>query len=73
VIDRVRCSRCGDLIGVYEPMVMLADGAPPRLSALFLEPDLAGEGAVLLHRGCHTGPVVGPDLETDPQPTASPG
>ncbi len=30
--DGLRCHHCSDLIGVYEPMVVLSDGVPVRTS-----------------------------------------
>jgi hypothetical protein len=32
--ERTRCLRCGDVIGVYERMVVLADGVPRETSLL---------------------------------------
>ena len=30
--DALRCQHCSDLIGVYEPLVVLEDGVPVRTS-----------------------------------------
>lgn len=47
-----RCSRCGDVIGVYEPLVIV-EGGGPRESSLAAEPALADASAKLYHQGCH--------------------
>jgi hypothetical protein len=48
---RPRCRYCGDIIGVYEPMVV-ADAGRARLTSLAAEPDLPAE-ARSFHRECH--------------------
>jgi len=40
--DRVKCWHCGDVIGVYEPMIVLAEGEPRKTSRL-REPDAVGD------------------------------
>jgi hypothetical protein len=47
-----RCTRCGEVIGVYEPLVIV-EGGGPRDSSLAAEPALAGASAKLYHRSCH--------------------
>jgi hypothetical protein len=41
--DAPRCHRCRDVIGVYEPMILLADGAA-RETSRAAEPDAATRG-----------------------------
>jgi len=47
----VRCRRCGDVIGTYEPMIVLNDGAMHETS-LAASPKLASEGAEHYHSAC---------------------
>jgi hypothetical protein len=49
-----RCARCGEVIGVYEPLVVVEGGAP-RDSSLAAEPALSGAPGELYHQGCHAG------------------
>lgn len=49
--EPVRCAHCGDVIGVYEPLVARA-GDEVRESSRAAEPDVADHGAVLYHREC---------------------
>ena len=42
----LRCTHCGDVIGVYEPLILTGDGE-------IRETSLAAEGDVLLERGAH--------------------
>ena len=52
--DPVRCHHCGDVIGVYEPLVTLADGQP-RETSRALDPS-AGDsraGGAHYHRACY--------------------
>ena len=53
---RPRCARCGEPLGVYEPLV-LDDGArerPTRTSLLRLSgPARAAASGALFHLGCH--------------------
>ena len=48
-----RCNRCEDLIGVYEPMVLVVDGVLHRTSRA-AEPALSGDqvGASYYHADC---------------------
>jgi hypothetical protein len=47
----VRCETCGDVIGVYEPIVLLE---PPgrRETSLAAEPELRDSALVCHHRAC---------------------
>ncbi|HEU4977107.1 MAG TPA: hypothetical protein VFT50_18610 [Baekduia sp.] len=46
-----RCARCGDVIGVYEPAVLLVEGEPHATSIAAEAPARHRDGA-WLHRGC---------------------
>jgi hypothetical protein len=50
----VRCQTCGDVIGVYEPIVL---GEPPRRreTSLAAEPGLRDSAPVCHHRACADG------------------
>lgn len=52
------CRHCNDVIGFYEPIVLLADGEPPRLSARAAAPLAAGH--VAFHRDCFRQSPTGP-------------
>lgn len=46
------CAHCGDRIGVYEPVVVIA-GESSRRTSLANEPQLAErDGIVLMHEAC---------------------
>ena len=47
----VLCAVCGDVIGVYEPLVVVGLG-PMRSSSLLREPELRSSVEVLAHSGC---------------------
>ncbi len=47
-----RCSHCGDVIGVYEPIVVLVDGGPHRTSRARLGGD-ARPAAECYHDDCY--------------------
>jgi hypothetical protein len=49
--DELRCQHCGDLIGVYEPLIMLSDGRAEETSRL-AHPNPIGAGEQCFHRGC---------------------
>ena len=51
--DPVRCHHCGDVIGVYEPLVTLADGHPRETSRALelVTPEHHVDGACY-HRAC---------------------
>ena len=48
--ERLRCAICGDVIGVYEPMMVL-DGSELRQTSWLNEPTLSTEH-VIMHHGC---------------------
>ena len=45
------CDRCGDVIGIYEPTVVV-DGEP-RETSRAAEPDLAERPGERYHRACY--------------------
>lgn len=47
----MRCVRCGDVIGVYEPLVACV-GDAARETSRAAEPDVGDHGAELYHREC---------------------
>jgi hypothetical protein len=48
----LRCESCGELIGVYEPLVRVLDGRAHESSRL-LEPQLTGRNGECFHRACY--------------------
>jgi hypothetical protein len=50
-----RCCRCGEVIGVYEPLVAVVDGRA-RETSRALEPDTAGRVGDCYHRACYQRP-----------------
>jgi hypothetical protein len=50
--ERILCEGCGDVIGMYEPLVLCtAQGA--RVTSRAAEPGLQGSDGSLYHRDCH--------------------
>jgi hypothetical protein len=45
-----RCEHCGELIGVYEPLVSVPDGG--RLTSIAAEPELLEARVALRHAAC---------------------
>lgn len=53
-VDPPRCARCGDVIGVYEPLcVVTADGRQLRGSQLTLSRELGLPGSPAFHELCY--------------------
>jgi len=50
----LHCSRCGDVIGVYEPLILVS-GDRIRETSMAAEPELPLSGAEHYHRACHPG------------------
>lgn len=46
-----RCQTCGDIIGVYEPIVVM-EPRGHRETSLAAEPELRDSAPVCLHRAC---------------------
>jgi hypothetical protein len=52
-IEVMRCSRCQETIGVYEPVRLLRpDGSERRGSVLTLAEDIRIAGGVIMHERC---------------------
>jgi hypothetical protein len=49
---RLRCSCCGEAIGVYEPLIAIERGRA-RQSSCAAEPDIGRAEAEFRHRECH--------------------
>jgi hypothetical protein len=61
VTEPLRCVHCGDVIGVYEPLIALAEGRAHETS-LAAEASSAHHGTDCYHRACydahrHTPPL----------------
>lgn len=52
--EEFRCRQCGDLIGVYEPLVVRSQSGA-RTTSRAAEPDLEATGATHYHRACYGG------------------
>ena len=53
-MEKLRCGACGDVIGVYEPMLaILADGSEHAGSRLTLDSELEHPQSVALHEHRH--------------------
>ena len=52
VLPRLRCGRCEDVIGAYEPMVIETPHGP-RHTSLAAEPELYESDAPCFHHGCY--------------------
>jgi len=50
---RMHCQSCSDVIGMYEPIV-LVDPPEFRETSLAAEPELLDSAAACLHRACAT-------------------
>jgi len=65
---RLRCERCGDVIGVYEPMVLVSlEGGWSLRTSLVATPDAAARG-LAYHPDCHASAprrVAGSDTQLD--------
>jgi hypothetical protein len=51
-MDFFRCQDCGEVIGVYEPIVAY-DGSGARTTSRAAEPDLRANAAACYHRDCY--------------------
>ena len=50
----MRCHGCGDVIGYYEPLVLLESSGPRETSGA-AEPEIRAAPGVRFHRGCYAG------------------
>ena len=48
----LRCRHCGDVIGVYEPMIVQCDGRV-RGTSRAVEPNVGGDASECYHRACY--------------------
>lgn len=55
--EAIVCVSCGDVIGVYEPAVVLADGSI-RKTSVAREPELERGETPVLHRACAADHLV---------------
>jgi hypothetical protein len=51
--EPLRCARCGDVIGIYEPLV-LVEGLGQRLTSRAAEPEVMHTPGDFFHGACHT-------------------
>jgi hypothetical protein len=53
VMDRpMRCLRCGDVIGYYEPLMLVAQGQE-QLTSAAADPQIAERRGALFHHACY--------------------
>ena len=52
LLPRLRCRRCAEVIGAYEPMVLTTPDGPQQTS-LAAEPKLYSSEAPCFHRACY--------------------
>jgi hypothetical protein len=60
--DRLRCRHCGDVIGVYEPMITFVEGCA-RESSRLAEPLAGALDGRCYHRSCYETLAAEPDGE----------
>ena len=51
-MELFRCQGCGEVIGVYEPLVVY-DGSGAHTTSRAAEPDLRASAAACYHRDCY--------------------
>lgn len=51
-METFRCRRCGDVIGVYEPLVICTQ-RDARMTSRAAEPDMKATGDPHYHRACY--------------------
>ena len=52
----LRCGLCEDVIGVYEPLITLANGHP-RMTSRATEAHVGAYGGPCFHRACFVAPA----------------
>lgn len=52
VVELGPCAICGDVLGVYEPVVII-DGGGPRVTSQAAESELPRDDAVRYHLACY--------------------
>lgn len=50
--EALRCAHCGDVIGVYEPLIAIVDGCPREISRA-AERELAEAASSCFHGACY--------------------
>ena len=58
--EAIRCEHCGDVIGVYEPMVVVVDGRPVNGSRATI--DVEPDGPPRFHGACYAHEHRGGDV-----------
>lgn len=54
--QKPRCRHCGDVIGTYEPMIVLVDGQPRRTAIAAGAHSLALDDRQCFHDACYLRP-----------------
>ncbi len=57
-METFRCKRCGDVIGVYEPLTVCAERLA-RVTSRAAEPDMKASGGTHYHRACYAAKING--------------
>lgn len=68
----LRCKRCGDVIGTYEPIVVFENGEV-RETSKAAERDAAREWTEPYHRDCYIADQTAGDADPSPGSNDSPG
>jgi hypothetical protein len=56
---RMTCDRCHDVIGIYEPVVIVVDGEA-RETSRAAEPAIVAKATERYHRSCHRASPAAP-------------
>jgi hypothetical protein len=59
----MRCGRCGEVIGIYEPLVLAHEGLV-RATSVAGEPRIAAEPGERFHRACYAENPAGSTADT---------
>ena len=54
-MDERRCAACGEVLGVYEPLVVVVDGERAGRTSFAALGPLPNDRIVLLHESCFAG------------------
>ncbi len=57
-METFRCKRCGDVIGVYEPLMVCGE-RQARVTSRAAEPDMKAVGGTHYHRACYVAKIDG--------------
>lgn len=72
MLPRLLCPLCGEVIGVYE-RVLVTGGASLRVSSLAREPSLRTSEDIIVHHGCGVMPDTADETAAEPfSPEPSP-